>query len=229
MKTFSLICLLLLLANCQPPAKDNSGEFLALFLLTIPNPNCSQNTALMRVASVTGEGFTWETGYALGNNGKGDAYVLQKSGTAILWCLFYDQTPIETSGTTFAYLASEIFVGFSVQEPGSGFRPTTGALQSTFQRGSGQPVAFLSRLNPKTGGILNSTFLKASDSNGIATSFTINSLQLLGDRILVSAKSGFDAGTAEDSLDRGKVCGEGRSRQIELNLELTETVSINCL
>lgn len=229
MKSFFLFSMALFLTQCRAPKKDNTEELLALFFLAIPNPNCSQNTALMRVASISAEGFTWETGYALGTNGKGDAYVLQKSGNSILWCLFYDQTPIETSGTHFAFLSSELFVGFSVQEPSSGLRPTRGALQSNFQRGSGKNIAFLSRLNLKSGGIQNSTFLKASDANGIATSFSIDSLQLLGDRILVSAKTGNDAGVAEDSLDRGRECSEGKSRQIELNLELTETVSINCL
>lgn len=115
---------------------------------------------------------TWcKTDYdTTGADGRG--YGLLWNGSSILYAAFSTDGTQGTSSQDFRRFA------------------TNGWL-TTYGQGGGRKVAILARIDPKTGNVLNATFLSALLSNGESNSLAVKGLSWTGTNLVVQADSYF--------------------------------------
>ena len=115
---------------------------------------------------------TWcKTDYdTTGADGRG--YGLLWNGSSILYAAFSTDGTQGTSSQDFRRFA------------------TNGWL-TTYGQGGGRKVAILARVDPKTGNVLNATFLSALLSNGESNSLAVKGLSWTGANLVVQANSYF--------------------------------------
>jgi hypothetical protein len=222
--------------------KENEQRFLlGLFYRTRTSSSRSNFPETISQASCSNfspqNPFTVDTtiytaGYRQVSSTNQDAFIKRVTNQIEIW----NQTSFDTSsddsrGEAIAANSTSLFVAFSVTGGNTGFTNfvSSDAVQRSYGVGGGPKVTFLARLSPSTGEIQRGTFLGARLTNGRVNTLNPCQINITGsNEITFIGQTAYDAGVANDSLQKNQICDSGKIRRIKLNFDLNTISSITC-
>ena len=209
--------------------RTRTYSFRTNFPETISQASCS-NFSPQNPFTVDTSIYT--AGYRQVSSTNHDAFVKKVTNQVEIWNQnSYDTSPDDSRGEAITANTINLFVAFSVTGGNTGFTNfvSNDAIQKSYGIGGGPKVTFLARLNPNTGEILKGTFLGARLTNGRVNTLNPCQLNITGtNEITFIGQTAYDAGVANDSLQKNQICDSGKIRRIKLNYDLNTILSITC-